>query len=430
MVKVVQQAGDNMQGYCDDTNDFILGESDEPSKKADLENPESEDGTFEEKILPERAKKVQQNTDESIDTAAAPAVDGVSVQTNAATKIQASCRGRQARAKHKNALLEVPADVVTARVAASHKAQRQREKHKARLAEQRRQALLVEEREARNVEEVTAVFRGQGALGLGIKTAGGEVQIVSALSNSLRELYGGCQCSIKPPLAPRPGSPKRGKPSRWNVVKAVAADISYYTDIPCPCDLVGIVPAANGGKQIDVGDRRGGLDHDAVLDLLRTAKRPLQLVFEVAKPESSRKKNALSTGGWLADAKRAIKEEEERAAEQLRKEEAERAAAKLADEHANRPLPIPRPTHHAALPLCYGFVFGFGALFVIYGIAANLGAESTAQWLGAAFLSLVIKVFIMEPLQVTAMTVFVQYAETLDSQVAHSLADGLRGAET
>jgi hypothetical protein len=171
------------------------------------------------------------------------------------------------------------------------------------------------------------------------------------------------------------------------------------------------------------------LDHDSVLDLLRTAKRPLQLVFEVAKPQSSRKKNALSTGDWLADAKRAIKEEEEREVERLKKEEAERAAAKLAEEHANRLLPVPRPKHHAALPLCYGFIFGFGGLFIIYGIAANLGAENTAQWLGAAFLSLVIKVLIMDPLKVAAMAVFVQYAETLDSTVAQRLADHLRGAE-
>ena len=63
---------------------------------------------------------------------------------------------------------------------------------------------------------------------------------------------------------------------------------------------------------------------------------------------------------------------------------------------------------------------------MIYGIAANLGAERTAQWLSAAFLSLVIKVLIMDPVKVVAMACFVQYAETLDSDVAQRIADAMR----
>jgi hypothetical protein len=402
-----------------DTIGMTLGKTNVASLKGDLENPaESGDVTCARTFL-------QHSVDESKDATATHDADGVSIQASAATKIQASCRGRQARANYKKELLETPEHIATSRVLASHKAQRQREKHRARLTETQRRARIAEDREARNMEEVTAVFRGQGALGLGIKAAGREVQVVSALSNSLRELYGGCQCSIKPPSAAQPSPANKGKPNKWNAAKAIAADISYYTDIPCPCDLVGIVATGNGGKLIDVGHRRGGLDHDAVLDLLRSAKRPLQLVFEVAKPQSSRKKMTLSTGGWLEDAKRAAKEEEAREAERLKREEEERAAAKLADEHANRPLPVPRSKHHAALPLCAGFLFGFGGLVVIYGIAANLGAERTAQWLGAAFLSLAIKVLIMDPLKVAAMALFVHYAETLDTQAATRLADAM-----
>ena len=111
-----------------------------------------------------------------------------------------------------------------------------------------------------------------------------------------------------------------------------------------------------------------------MLDLLRSAKRPLQLVFEVAKPQSSRKKMTLSTGGWLEDAKRAAKEEEAREAERLKREEEERAAAKLADEHANRPLPVPRSKHHAALPLCAGFLF---AVAVRHRLACCYGPAVT-----------------------------------------------------
>jgi hypothetical protein len=352
------------------------------------------------------------------------------LEVDAAIKIQASYRGRLAREKHKKLVEDMDKEAAAARVAASHKGQRQREKLKARLEAKQKAARVAEEQEARNMEEVTAIFRGPGALGLGIKNAGGEVQVVSALSNSLRELYGGCHCTIKPPSAAQPASPKKGKPSRWGAAKVVATDLSYYTDIPCPCDLVGIVAAGNGGKQTDVGKRRNGLDHDAVLDLLRGAKRPLQLIFEVAKPESSRKKSALSTGTWLSDVKKAMQEEERAEAERLKREEEERIAAKLADEHAGRVLPVPRRKHYAALPLCYGFIFGFSGLFMIYGIAANLGAERTAQWLSAAFLSLVIKVLIMDPVKVVAMACFVQYAETLDSDVAQRIADAMREVHT
>ena len=55
--------------------------------------------------------------------------------------------------------------------------------------------------------------------------------------------------------------------------------------------------------------------------------------------------------------------------------------------------------------------------------------ERTKQWLAAAFISLVLKVFFMDPMKVAAMACFVQYAEGLDSEIMQRLADVARNVD-
>jgi hypothetical protein len=78
------------------------------------------------------------------------------------------------------------------------------------------------------------------------------------------------------------------------------------------------------------------------------------------------------------------------------------------DEHDE---PEPRAWYWAMLPFLYALIFGVGGLFMIASIAAGLGAKNTKAWLISAFLSLVMKVFIVDPFKVCALTAFIQFAE-------------------
>jgi hypothetical protein len=80
-------------------------------------------------------------------------------------------------------------------------------------------------------------------------------------------------------------------------------------------------------------------------------------------------------------------------------------------------LPELRKNLYILLPLGYGLVVGFGCLLVIAATAANLGPKSTDLWLLSAAGSLVIKVFVVDPLKVVALTVLVQCAEHCENRV-------------
>ena len=73
--------------------------------------------------------------------------------------------------------------------------------------------------------------------------------------------------------------------------------------------------------------------------------------------------------------------------------------------------PKPRPCCFAFIPIFYGFAVGSGALLVVMATAAGLGPENTKLWLISAFMSLVIKVFIADPIKVVFLTAFLQWAE-------------------
>ena len=340
----------------------------------------------------------------------------------AARRIQRVVRGRIARTKHRAMVEGMDQETKAARLAASHKGQQKRKRLNQRLAEKKERKRLEAEAEAANLEEIVAVFRGAGAFGLGLKDMQGEIRVVSALSNSLRELYGGCELKINPPPPPPPSTGSSPRPNRFKGL--VVQQQMARTEIPCPCTLITIVCANDGGRPIEVGAARGGLDHNGVVEKLKSAQRPVKMVFHVKKPPKPKPLRA--SGGWLADVRKQVEEDEARAAKEA--EEAALAAQAAADKWEGPAIKV-RKHSQVFWPLAYGFVFGFGALFMIYGIAAGLGPERTKQWLAAAFISLVLKVFFMDPMKVAAMACFVQYAEGLDSEIMQRLADVARNVD-
>ena len=84
--------------------------------------------------------------------------------------------------------------------------------------------------------------------------------------------------------------------------------------------------------------------------------------------------------------------------------------------------PVPRKWYWSLLPFLYSLVFGCGGLLIIASVAAGLGKENTINWLMAALMSLVMKVFIVDPVKVIALTAFLQYAEDYNRD---TLAKGL-----
>jgi prephenate dehydrogenase len=84
--------------------------------------------------------------------------------------------------------------------------------------------------------------------------------------------------------------------------------------------------------------------------------------------------------------------------------------------------PEPRKWYFSLLPFLYSLVFGCGGLLIIASVAAGLGPENTMNWLMAALMSLVMKVFIVDPVKVIALTAFLQYAEDYNRD---TLAKGL-----
>ena len=86
--------------------------------------------------------------------------------------------------------------------------------------------------------------------------------------------------------------------------------------------------------------------------------------------------------------------------------------------------PQPRPWYFAMLPFLYALVFGVGGLVMIASIAAGLGAKNTKAWLISALMSLLIKVFFVDPFKVCALTAFIQYAEDYNREtLAKALED-------
>lgn len=90
-------------------------------------------------------------------------------------------------------------------------------------------------------------------------------------------------------------------------------------------------------------------------------------------------------------------------------------------------IPRPRPPKMSTVPFCYGFACGFGGLFMIYGVAANLGPEQTKLWLITSVSALGMKMCFSDPLKIFASTVFLQIAESLESSVLGDIAAFLAG---
>lgn len=92
-------------------------------------------------------------------------------------------------------------------------------------------------------------------------------------------------------------------------------------------------------------------------------------------------------------------------------------------------IEVPRPRHakFSAMPFCYGLIFGVGGLFMIYGVAANLGPEQTKLWLITSIISLAIKIFFADPIKIVAAAALLQCAERFESNTLQRVADMLGG---
>ena len=90
-------------------------------------------------------------------------------------------------------------------------------------------------------------------------------------------------------------------------------------------------------------------------------------------------------------------------------------------------IPRPRPPKMSTVPFCYGFACGFGGLFMIYGVAANLGPEQTKLWLITSVSALGMKMCFSDPLKIIASTGFLQVAESLESSVLGDIAAFIAG---
>ena len=67
---------------------------------------------------------------------------------------------------------------------------------------------------------------------------------------------------------------------------------------------------------------------------------------------------------------------------------------------------------------------------MIATLAAGLGANNTSAWLASAAGSVVIKVFVVDPIKVCLLTVFVQFAEDYTRDVLVKTRAAVADAET
>ena len=93
------------------------------------------------------------------------------------------------------------------------------------------------------------------------------------------------------------------------------------------------------------------------------------------------------------------------------------------DEVVQRPFKL---ASKSMLPFGYGLVFGCAGLFMIYGVAANLGPEKTQLWLITAMNSLLIKIAVADPCKLAAVAALTQHAEHLASD---AVATGLQAQD-
>jgi hypothetical protein len=131
--------------------------------------------------------------------------------------------------------------------------------------------------------------------------------------------------------------------------------------------------AAKKGIHVAQAGKPNKMPHHDVADFTHELEDELKMMDEVTDPEAAQ---------MLVDAKKDGLE----VAEVLR----------------------PRHAKMSALPFCYGLTFGFGGLFMIYGVAANLGPDATLVWLVASVTALAMKVFLADPLKVAFAAVLMQ----------------------
>eukprot|EP01047_Picozoa_sp_COSAG01_P008115 COSAG01_NODE_316_length_19004_cov_100.001322_1_plen_297_part_00 len=88
-------------------------------------------------------------------------------------------------------------------------------------------------------------------------------------------------------------------------------------------------------------------------------------------------------------------------------------AAQAAEEQTTHKTPggRPRSAFMSAVPLFYGLFVGVAGLLVIAGSAARLGPQNTKLWLYSALASLLLKIFVVEPIQVGLVAYALQLSE-------------------
>jgi hypothetical protein len=94
------------------------------------------------------------------------------------------------------------------------------------------------------------------------------------------------------------------------------------------------------------------------------------------------------------------------------------------DEDADVPA-VPRPHRAAMVPIIIALVVGLAGLFMIYGLAANLGAENTKVWLIAATTAFVNQMFLMQPAKVLLATGLMKCADEFRSDTLDRIAGAL-----